>query len=269
MHKEFVSIFTTAAFVVYTLAAAAGADKVDPAAAVGKKTVPPEKSAQLSVLTGGETCSVYCDGELMGDSPVSFPVEPGKHKVQAVPFRGKSKEKTVSIKEHENLEVHFSFPLPKPVEAAMKGKYESDDGGSFFLGLSELDVAFGVCIIAIVAAAIVVANSGGSSHSSVSVQNGTIAASFRTDEPAGDGGQIAIYVNGSKVNELTLDTLDTPMTLHLSTGTNTVTIEALSMGSTPGNTGTLTISDGFGNTTELHWNLPAVGSMQHFTVNGP
>lgn len=268
MHREFVSLLTTAAFVVYTAAIAAGAEQAAPAAAVGKAAAAPEKSAQLSVLTGGETCTVYVDGRIMGDSPVTFPIEAGKHKVQAVPFRGKSKAKTVTIKQHENLEVHFDFPLPKPVEAAMKGNYDRGEDDSFFLGLSEMEIAFGVCAIALIGAAVVVANSNGSSHSEVSVQGGTLTASFRTDQLLADGDKVAVYLNGSKTDEFTLDTLARPITFTLKKGMNTITIEALNEGTVPGNTGMLAVPNGSGGTTPLYWNLPAY-AMQSFPINVP
>ncbi|HUU68707.1 MAG TPA: PEGA domain-containing protein [Planctomycetota bacterium] len=257
MHKESVSLLTAVAFVVYTAAIAAGADAPAPA----------EKNAQLSILTGGESCTIYVDGDIVGDSPTTVAIEPGKHRVQAVPFRGKSKEKTIDIKEHENLELRFDFPLPKPVKAAMRGNYSRDeraDLGRFTTG----DVIFGVGIVAIIVTAVIVANSGGSTKSSVSIDNGNTTIEVVGGQPAANGDTIALSVNGTRVNELTLDSTGARFSISLDKGANAITVEALSEGTVPGNSGTMTVRDSFGATSFLRWDLPA-GASQTFSVNVP
>jgi len=257
MHKEYMSLLTAVAFVLYTAAVAGGADA----------PVPAEKNAQMSVLTGGESCTIYVDGQIVGDSPITVPVEPGKHRVQAVPFRGKSKEKTVDIKEHENLEIQFDFPLPKPVKAAMHGNYGRDEGLEES-GLTTGDIAFGVCLVAVIGAAIIVANSGGSSSASFSVENGTTTVEVQSDQPASSGDAIRISVNGARVNDFALDPTGVRFSVFLSRGANTITVQAISEGTIAGNSGTMIVRNPSGGMNVLRWDLPA-GASQTFNVDVP
>jgi len=257
MRKEYMSLLTAIAFVIHTAAVAGGADA----------PVPAEKNAQVSVLTGGESCTIYVDGQIAGDSPITIPIEPGKHHIQAVPFRGKSKEKTITIKEHENLEVQFDFPLPKPVKAAMHGNYGKDEGTGR-LGLTTGDIAFGVCLVAIIGAAVIVANSGGSSSGSFSVENGTTTIDVQSDQPASSGDVIGVSVNGGNVNEFALDPAGVRFSVPLRAGANSITVHAISEGTVAGNSGTMTVQKPSGGMNVLRWDLPA-GASQTFNVDVP
>jgi len=244
MHNRFVVIITACSFVVYTMAVAAGAEKAAPVAA-------PAKNAQITVLTGGEICTVYIDGTLVGESPRTFPVAAGKHTVRAVPPTGRSKEKTIKIGENETEVIRFGFPMPKPVEDAVRGRVRSDEEP----WLTNVDIAFGVVLLVMIGAAIVVANTHGSHHVSTSivVNNGSIGLSFRSS--TSDGDRVAVYVNGTKVNEFTVTAGGTGISVVLSPGHNVITIQALNEGATPGNTGTVTVSNVISGSNTLQWSL--------------
>ena len=79
MTRKMVSILTSVSLLLYSTAMAQGKDEV-------------VKNAMITVLTDGEPCTVYIDGEEIGESPVTLFVAPGKHKIRVVPDSGEHPE---------------------------------------------------------------------------------------------------------------------------------------------------------------------------------
>jgi len=248
MRSRIVRIAAALLLLVYTTAAAGGAEDA---------AQPP--SAQITVLTGGEPCRIFIDGVFVGEGAVMVPVSPGKRKVRAVPATGKAKEKTVKVGPNETQVVRFEFPLPKAVQDALSGggKTQDDDDWS--------SLRLGCCIagLAIIGGGIALAVGSGSSHyePQLSVSQRDITLSVRSNLGTPDGDRIHLFVNGVKLlDNYELTGSDMTVSVSLAGGLNVLAIQAVNEGTTPPNTGTITVSHVTDGSGTLTWSLVTGGT---------
>jgi len=242
MKRTIISIVTAASLVFYSTAIARGEGE-------------PVKNAMISVLTGGELCTVYIDGEQVGESPLTVFVTPGKHKVRVVSDSGEVKEKSVKAKANHRTEVRFDFPLPDAVKAALKEDFEKEEEP---WGYTKIGMAVaGICVVGgAVMLAIHYGASGGLSSVHVSQQD--ISLSVRSNLATPDGDRIDLSVNGAKLlDDYVLTDSDHTVGVVLNSGSNLVEIKAENEGTQPPNTGTLTISNVTRGSSVQNWSISA------------
>jgi len=252
MTRKMVSMLTAVSLLLYSTAMAQGKDEV-------------VKNAMITVLTDGEPCTVFIDGEEVGESPATVFVTPGKHKIRVVPDSGETKEKSAKAKANDRTVVRFKFPLPDPVKDALKGDFgEEESWGATKVGM----VVAGVVVIGgAIALAIHYGASGG--LSSVYVSQQSISLSVRSNLGAPDGDQIDLSVNGTKLlDDYVLTDSDNTVGVVLNSGSNVVEIVAKNEGATPPNTGTLTISDVTRGRSVQNWSLSG-GATARMTIVAP
>jgi len=255
MFRKILSVLTAVSLVTCTTAALAD----DEAA----------RNASLTVLTGGERCSVYVDDKLVGESPLRVPVTAGKHKVEVKAQSGEIKSRSVTLKANEANTVRFDFPisenLPNPVQDAVDGNFPADRSWSW------REVGYGIGGICIIGGAIVLAYNYGSSGglSGVEVNQRNITLAVRTNLGAADGDIIDIEVNGVKLlDDYTLTAADNVVNVNLNAGSNLVEIKAENVGTSPPNTGILTISNVTRGSSVQDWSLSA-GDRAHMRIVAP
>jgi len=237
-------------------------------AALGAEEQPLDRNAKLVILTGGALCSIYIDGAFAGESPLSVFVTPGSHTVRAVPDAGKAKEKKVKAIANQATAVRFDYPLPKPVKAALKGDYDTDDSGPsswtrIGLGVAALAGIVGLCVIAYNS------DDSQSPYYTVTVNSNTVTLSVRSAVNPADGDRITMLVNHLvMLDNIVLATTDTSVTVTFGSGLNTIQINALNEGTQSGNAGVLTISNVVGGSSLHAWSIPA-GAAIYVTISAP
>jgi len=261
MFRRMVAMLTAVSLAAYTTIAAGetGASGKEEAA----------RNASLTVLTGGEQCVVLVDGAVVGESPVRVLLTAGKHEVEARAQSGEVKRRTVTLEANEASTVRFDFPieenLPKPVQDAMDGHFHEERSW----GWREVGISIGgICIIG---GAIVLAYNYGSSGglSGVEVSQRNITLAVRTNLATADGDMIDLEVNGTKLlDDYTLTTADNVVNVNLNVGTNLVRIKAENEGTTPPNTGILTISNVILGASVQNWSLSS-GDHAHMLIVAP
>jgi len=253
MQSKMVSTVAALALVLYPVVTIHGEDHVG-------------KDARITVLTSGEICTVYIDGEEAGESPLSTFVTPGSHRVEVVAYSGETKEKTVKAKANAGTIVRFKFPLPEPVKAALKGDFDERTSWS----LKKIGIAIGgVCIIG--GAVVLAYNYGGSSGglSAVHVSRRDIDLSVESNLDPADDDMIDLTVNGSEeLGDYDLSGGKTTVSVNLDSGSNVVEIVAENEGTEPPNTGILTISDVTKGRSTQHWRISA-GSAARMIIVAP
>jgi hypothetical protein len=254
MTRKMVSILTAVSLLLYSTAMAQGKDEV-------------VKNAMITVLTDGEPCTVYIDGEEIGESPVTLFVAPGKHKVRVVPDSGETKEKSAKAKANDRTVVRFKFPLPDPVKDALKGDFgEEESWGHTKIGMA---VAGIVVIGGAIALAIHYGASGG--LSSVHVSQRSIQLTVESDQiPQPDDDIIDLFVNNIPVfadYDLSNGLRTDPVILN--SGSNLVEIVAKNEGTlAPKNTGILRITHVTRGWSVQDWSLSG-GDTARMTIVAP
>ena len=237
--------------------------------AFGADAPAPPANAQLTIITGGEPCRVYIDNVFVGDSALTVSVAAGKHKVRAVPETGEAKEQTVKAGANETTVVRFDFPLPKPVQEALKGGAKATEDEEF--SISHLE--FGIAAAAIIGGGVVLALNSNHHHidndASITVSQRNINVSVKSNLGTPDGDSINLYVNGAKMlDSYVLTGSDMVVAVSLSSGMNYIAIEAKNEGTTPPNTGTITISNVTDGNSTHTWSLTA-GNTGYLDMEAP
>ena len=240
MNRKIVSTLSAFLLVLYPAGLARGDDPV-PA------------NAPVTILTGGEVCTVYVDGKEVGDSPIAIFVTPGKHEIKVVSEDlGEVKKKTINAKAKKTTTVRFDFPVPKPVEAAAKGDFGQESTASLkTIGLS----IAGICVIG---GAVVLAYNYGSSGGlhSVRVSQQNINLSVKSNLTPADSDSIDLVVNGTtELDDWILTAADNTVAVVLNSGSNVIEIVAINEGTIPPNTGTLTISHVTSGNATQQWSI--------------
>lgn len=252
MFCRIVSVVTAAAFLTYSSTALAQEA---------------EETALISVLTDGEVCTVYVDGEKQDTpSPTSLFVTPGEHTIAVMTPDGDEKEKEITAEANKKKTVRFTFEPPEPVKRAAKGEFDPPSGAAPVAGGESstfTNIAVGLAGLCAIGGAVVIAyNYGGDSEGldPLRVDDDDITLSVRTNLETADGDQIDLYVNGVQyLDNYELTTTDNIVSVSLDSGSNIVKIIAENEGSSPPNTGVLTVSDVVDGDSMQEWSLAAGG----------